>query len=156
MVVPPSPEAGDRRTIPIGPMVTLGVVTILLWDGIGGTLARALGFSYAYVGLGAYIIYVLIGGVVVYRTESHFGNRWRRSWWARRRAWRGAVAGAIVGAVDAAVGWPLVALIGPVSVGEAYAVATATGRLENVVLLGVFGAVLGLLGGLGARWLRDR
>ncbi len=113
---------------------------ILVFDALGALGARALGFNYSLLAPGSYVLYFAAGLLAGYRV----------GWWA------GAVVGATTGAIEAAVGWPLSALLGSAGMAELYATTSVEARLMTVLLLGMLGAVLGLAGSAMGAWIGRR
>lgn len=122
----------------VGTVVAIGCLAVLLFDTLGATASRSLGFQYARLAPGSYALYVATSVVA-----AHVGP-----------AWAGVAAGAILALVDATVGWPISWWIGP---GRPPAgIALSRARLVRIVAgLTLTGAGFGLFGAIAtvlARW----
>jgi hypothetical protein len=113
---------------------------ILAFDAVGSLAARFIGFDYANLSPGSYLIYAAAGALAGWRGP----------------LWYGPVVGGVVGAIEAGLGWPLSALLGPPEIARTYASAPLSARIGMVVLLGVLGAVLATVGAVVGVWLRKR
>ncbi len=111
-------------------ILLLGGLGVVAYDVVASMLARGFALTYGRFAIGSYAIYLLTGYL------------------AARRApfWHGPLAGAAVAAVEAGLGWPLSAQLGPADSAAVYASAPAAARIGMVVLLAAVGAALGLVG----------
>ena len=110
-------------------VVLLGGLGVVAYDVVASILARHFPLPYTRFVIGSYAIYLFTGYL------------------AARRApfWHGPLAGAAVAAVDAGLGWPLSAQLGPAGLAAVYASAPVP-RIGWIVLIVAVGTALGLVG----------
>jgi predicted Zn-dependent protease len=109
-----------------------GALLVLLFDTVGATASRLIGFPYATLTIGSFIIYLAL---------THRA--------ARQAGVLTAIAvGAVLGLVDSTLGWAISWAIGPGRPTEPMSAAPIAGTILFVVGLG---ATWGLLGGIAAR-----
>jgi hypothetical protein len=109
-----------------------GALIVLIFDTLGATASRLLGFRYSILTIGTYAIYLLI----TYRAGKQVGLL------------PAVLIGAALGLVDATLGWAISWAIGPGRPDQPMSGALIAGAVVFVVMLG---AALGLLGGTAGR-----
>ncbi len=119
-------------------ILVLFLMAVLVLDSAGSFAARISGIGYFPIGLGAYVLYLVAGGVAGFRV----GIVW------------GLLVGAVAAATHGSLGWLLAAWLGPDSVGEAFGNADRARLAGNAVSSGLIGAIFGGIGGLVGRILR--
>jgi hypothetical protein len=114
-------------------VIAVGCLAVLVFDLLGATASRWLGFRYSLLMPGSYALYTATGVVA-----AHVGP-----------AWIGIIAGAIVAFVEATIGWAISWWIGP-GRPSAQASLSRARMIRIVALVTMMGAAFGLFGAVVA------
>ena len=112
-------------------VIAIGCLAVLVFDLLGSTASRWLGFRYSRLAPGSYALYTATSVVA-----ARLGL-----------PWFGVIAGATVAFVEATIGWAISWWIGP---GRPPAPVSRTQVIRIIALLTMMGAGFGLIGALVA------
>ena len=117
---------------PVAPILIGGMAAVLVFDAIGSAASKQLGFSYALLIPGSFLIYGAVAALV-----------------ARRRDWAvGVLSALVMASTDLTLGWAVSWLIGPGKPAGGFTVPTIIGAIITAFVIaglaGTFGAWLGI------------
>lgn len=116
------------------------MLVVLVFDAAAALAARTWHFDYGRLTIGSDVIYFVAG----------FVAGWRHAYWS------GVVVGAGVGLVDALIGWPIAAVLGPPALAAQYHATPFGPIVMTIMVVAGMGAVFGGAGGVVGALIHGR
>ena len=110
-------------------MIFIGLIAVTLFDILGSIASRQMNFSYSYLGIISFIIYVAIAFVIAKRA-------------GKKTA---VISTGLLGLYDATVGWKL-SLFFQANTGDQKIDITPTILVTTIMLVTLYGAMIGFVG----------